>query len=77
MNEWIYLMENPQDKKGHKTTYTCEVFDKKVVSKSNLGKILQKYSREIQEWLSVCDISSLVAVTTSIGDVSGQHSVGM
>ena len=23
MNEWIYLMENPQDKKGHKTTYTC------------------------------------------------------
>jgi len=23
VNEWIYLMENPQDKKGHKTTYTC------------------------------------------------------
>ena len=23
MNEWIYLVENPQDKKGHKTTYTC------------------------------------------------------
>jgi len=23
MNEWIYLMENPQDKKGHKTIYTC------------------------------------------------------
>ena len=22
-NEWIYLMEKPQDKKGHKTTYTC------------------------------------------------------
>jgi len=21
--EWIYLMENPQDKKGHKTTHTC------------------------------------------------------
>jgi len=23
MNEWIYLIEKPQDKKGHKTTYTC------------------------------------------------------
>jgi len=23
MNECMYLMENPQDKKGHKTIYTC------------------------------------------------------
>ena len=38
MNEWINLMENPQDKKGHKTTYTCEVFDKKSRIKVKFGK---------------------------------------
>jgi len=36
INEWIYLMENPQDKKGHKTTYTCPHTAMEWVSFRNL-----------------------------------------
>ena len=30
LNEWIYLIENPQDKKGHKTTCTCPLGLKQI-----------------------------------------------
>jgi len=51
MNEWIYFMENPQDKKGQKTTYTCPHTAEHIYRPSNLTHTVvkrQTFSSSIQ-----------------------------